>query len=77
MGRVRTTKNRRPVELIYTEEFEDYKEARQRELYLKSGTGREWLQTKLEGGRAVEGDGLENRCRGNSTVSSDLTPSAI
>jgi len=49
MGRVRTTKNRRPVELIYTEEFEDYKEARQRELYLKSGTGREWLQAKLEG----------------------------
>ena len=29
------------------------------------------------GGRAVEGDGLENRCRGNSTVSSNLTPSAI
>ena len=29
------------------------------------------------GGRAVEGDGLENRCRGNSTVSSNLTLSAI
>ena len=29
------------------------------------------------GGRAVEGDGLENRCRGDSTVSSNLTPSAI
>ncbi len=24
----------------------------------------------------VEGDGLENRCRGDSTVSSNLTPSA-
>ncbi len=28
------------------------------------------------GGRVVEGDGLENRCRGDSTVSSNLTPSA-
>ena len=25
----------------------------------------------------VEGDGLENRCRGNPTVSSNLTPSAL
>ena len=25
----------------------------------------------------VEGDGLENRCRGDSTVSSNLTSSAI
>ncbi|OHE61002.1 MAG: hypothetical protein A2Z47_11050, partial [Thermodesulfovibrio sp. RBG_19FT_COMBO_42_12] len=49
MGRIKTTKSRRPVQLIYKEELEDYKEARKRELYLKSGTGRDWLRTKTEG----------------------------
>ncbi len=48
MGRVKTTKRRRPVQLVYTEEFEDYREARKREFYLKSGTGREWLRLILE-----------------------------
>jgi putative endonuclease len=43
MGRVKTTKGRRPVQLVYSEEFDDYSEAR-----LKSGTGREWLKAKLE-----------------------------
>jgi len=47
-GRVRTTKGRRPVQLIYTEEFETYSEARCREIFLKSGTGREWLKSQLE-----------------------------
>ena len=47
-GRVRTTKGRRPVQLIYTEEFATYSEARSREIFLKSGTGREWLKSKLE-----------------------------
>ena len=50
MGKVRTTKNRRPFQLLYTEEFDDYSEARRREHYLKSGTGREWLKVQLEGG---------------------------
>ena len=48
MGRVKTTKGRRPVQLIYSEKFDDYSEARKREVYLKSGTGREWLKAKLE-----------------------------
>ena len=48
MGRVKTTKGRRPVQLIYIEEFESYKEAHKRELYLKSGTGRDWLNAKME-----------------------------
>jgi len=47
-GSVRTTKNRRPFELVYTEEFDSYSEARKRELYLKSGTGREWLKRQSE-----------------------------
>ncbi|MFI5294630.1 MAG: GIY-YIG nuclease family protein [Thermodesulfovibrionales bacterium] len=48
-GRVRTTKNRRPLEVIYTEEFSSYSDARIRELYLKSGTGRTWLRNHAEG----------------------------
>jgi putative endonuclease len=48
-GRVKTTKSRQPVELIYFEETEDYTKARKRELYLKSGTGRDWLKKKMEG----------------------------
>ena len=47
-GKVRTTKSRRPIKLIYSEEMTTYTEARKRELYLKSGTGREWLKQKLE-----------------------------
>ena len=48
MGRVKTTKGRRPVRLVYMEKFEDYREARKREFYLKSGTGRDWLTKMLE-----------------------------
>ncbi|MBN1384325.1 MAG: GIY-YIG nuclease family protein [Elusimicrobia bacterium] len=47
-GKVKTTKSRRPVKLIYIEEVYTYTEARKRELYLK-GVGREWLKKKLEG----------------------------
>ena len=47
-GRVKTTKCRRPVKLIYSEEMNDYTEARKRELYFKSGIGRDWLKKKLE-----------------------------
>jgi putative endonuclease len=47
-GSVKTTKNRRPFALVYTEEFASYSEARKRELYLKSGTGREWLKRQSE-----------------------------
>lgn len=47
-GKVKTTKSRRPVALIYSEEVENYSDARKRELYLKSGTGRDWLKSKLE-----------------------------
>ena len=43
-GKVKTTKSRRPVELIYKEEMLTYTEARKRELYFKSGSGRDWLK---------------------------------
>ncbi|MHA2055367.1 MAG: GIY-YIG nuclease family protein, partial [Candidatus Hodarchaeales archaeon] len=47
-GKVKTTKNRRLVMLIYSEELSNYTEARKRELYFKSETGRAWLKSKLE-----------------------------
>jgi putative endonuclease len=46
-GRVSRTKNRRPLKLIYFEYFGEYGMARQREMYLKSGAGREWLQRRI------------------------------
>ncbi|MBT3478107.1 MAG: GIY-YIG nuclease family protein [Candidatus Marinimicrobia bacterium] len=34
-------------ELIYTEDYSDYKSARKREKYFKSGVGREWMNKNL------------------------------
>ncbi len=47
-GKVKTTKKNRPFKFIYSEEFKNYSEARKRELYLKTGTGRDWLKKKLD-----------------------------
>jgi putative endonuclease len=58
MGRVKTTKSRRPILLVYLEEFEHYQEARKRELYLKTGTGRDWLKLTLRTHGAFKSDGL-------------------
>ena len=44
-GRVKHTKNRRPLTLLHYEYCEDYTQARQRENWLKSGVGRHWLKT--------------------------------
>jgi putative endonuclease len=38
-GLVRSTKNRRPLNIIYTEEYKNEKEARLREKYLKTHKG--------------------------------------
>ena len=46
-GQVRSTKNRRPLVLLYSEPFNNYSDARERELYLKSGSGREHLRRIL------------------------------
>ena len=43
-GRERTTRPYRPFELIHYEEFETRNEARNREKYLKSGVGKEFLR---------------------------------
>ena len=42
-GRVNSTKNRKPLKLIYYEPCLDETDARNRERYLKSGTGEKYL----------------------------------
>ena len=46
-GRVQSTKSRRPLELLYFEEFDSYSEAYKREKYLKTGAGRDWLKENI------------------------------
>jgi putative endonuclease len=47
LGKVRATKSRRPFELIYSEEIGNLFEAIKREKYLKTSTGRKFLQKFL------------------------------
>ena len=42
-GLVKSTRSRRPLELIYNEEFENKADAFVREKFFKSGKGREYL----------------------------------
>jgi putative endonuclease len=46
-GRCRYTKGRMPWLLVYSEEFSTLSEARKREVFLKSGKGREFLDRIL------------------------------
>ncbi len=43
-GLVKSTKNRKPLELIYFEEFSSKTEALKREKFFKSGSGRQFLK---------------------------------
>jgi len=43
-GQVKSTKFRQPLELIFSEEFRTFAEARKRELYWKNGGGRRKLK---------------------------------
>lgn len=47
MGKVKSTKARRPFKLFYYEEYQDKTDARKREIFLKSGQGRLFLKRKL------------------------------
>ena len=47
-GQSRYTKKFKNPVLFYKEEALDYKKAREREKYLKSGCGKEYLKTKLK-----------------------------
>ncbi|MBI3139487.1 MAG: GIY-YIG nuclease family protein [Sphingobacteriales bacterium] len=44
-----STKGYRPWKLFFTEEFESRMEARNREVYLKSGVGKEFIKRKWSG----------------------------
>ena len=46
-GLEKSTRGRRPFELVYHEELPDRKSARDREKYLKSAAGRRYLDKKL------------------------------
>jgi putative endonuclease len=46
-GKVQSTRHRRPLELLYFEEYETRSEAVRREVYLKSGAGHAELNAKL------------------------------
>ena len=50
-GQVPSTKNRRPLQLLYTEEYSNRQLARKREKFLKSGPGHQALSILLLKGR--------------------------
>jgi len=45
LGKVKSTKNRRPLKLIYTELFENKSDAMMREKYFKTHPGRNYLDS--------------------------------
>jgi putative endonuclease len=47
-GKVRSTRDRRPIELIHYEAFGSKRDARAREIFLKSGFGRSQLKKSLQ-----------------------------
>jgi len=47
-GRVSSTKDRRPLELVYYEACRDRKDARHRERYLKTHHGKMFLRNRLK-----------------------------
>jgi hypothetical protein len=42
-------------ELIHTEEFDDYSSAQRREIFLKSGQGRKWINDSVMKTRPARG----------------------
>jgi len=46
-GQVTSTKNRRPLELIYYEAYQNQLDAKKRETFLKSGSGHRFIQKQM------------------------------
>lgn len=46
-GRVTSTKNRRPLELIYYEAYRNQTDAKKREVFLKSGSGHKFINNQM------------------------------
>lgn len=56
-GKERTTRVYKPFELVHVESFVNRRDARKREKYLKSGSGKEWIKivcTKRASGGTVD-----------------------
>ena len=47
-GKVESTKNRRPLKLIYYEAYIEKTDAQNREVFLKSGSGKNFLKKQLK-----------------------------
>jgi len=47
VGKTITTSRMKDVKVVYSEEYDNFKEARKRELYLKSAAGRRFLKKIL------------------------------
>ncbi len=46
-GKVTSTKNRRPLELIHYEAYKNQLDAEKREIFLKSGSGHKFIKKQL------------------------------
>lgn len=46
-GKVSSTKNRRPLELVYYEAYKNQLDAKKREIFLKSGSGHRFIKKQL------------------------------
>jgi len=46
-GKVISTKNRRPLELIYYEAYKNQLDAKKREIFLKSGSGHRFITKQM------------------------------
>jgi putative endonuclease len=46
-GKTRTTSNMEDINVVYTEIYDNFPEARKRELYLKTAAGRRFLKEKI------------------------------
>jgi len=47
-GKTRSTKSGRPWIVIHEEQYDNYRDARKREIFLKSGVGRKWIKEKFD-----------------------------
>ncbi len=47
-GKVESTKNRRPLKLIYYEAYLEKSDAQNREIFLKSGSGKNYIKKQLK-----------------------------
>ena len=47
-GKTKSTKGKRPWQVVYTEKYSTAAEARKREKFLKTAAGRRYLKMKLE-----------------------------